>query len=399
LVAKAVAAESHDRYSLLATSSADRDGGRGEANDSDDGPTLVGVGVPRSQFASWVHYYLTHMTPDGEVVATVARMSTMEVSSSSSTTMRKTDSTREERAQVLDGILRHVETEEVDWEEVEENENEEDEEEKGDALSEVDGGGNCGGARPTASPTRRRREMREAIRRFWREGRLICESTSLLSGGRRRRSRSRSRSRSDDNGGRDNNVATDNDDDDGEGGEASSRAREEEEEGEEDAVEEERRYKLGRFTDALRSYADRLSCIVEDELHDVDDDDDDRDAAFSDDRSRRPSLLPIQSHPSSSSLTSASSANAAAAAAATVVSTDGDSQWQWRERGEASSASSPKWSMSNGGLRRFIEREYGSENARLLMARTLLRKSEDEQLKVRVLLPSSLVRRRGVSSL
>ena len=163
--------------------------------------------------------------------------------------------------------------------------------------------------------------------------------------------------------------------------------------------EEERRYKLGRFTDALRSYADRLSCIVEDELRDVDDDDDDRDAAFDDDRSRRPSLLPIQSHPSSSSLTSASSAYAAAAAVATVVSTDGDSQWQWRERGEASSASSLKWSMSNGGLRRFIEREYGSENARLLMARTLLRKSEDEQLKVRVLLPSSLVRRCGVSSL
>ena len=398
LVATSVAAESRDLYSLLATSSADRDGGRDEASDADDrGPTLVGVGVPRSQFASWVHYYLTHMTPEGEVVATVVRTSTMEASSSSTTT-RKTDSMREERAQVLEGILRHVETEDLDWEEEEnenENENEEEEEEKGDALSEVDGGGNGGGARPTASPTRRRREMREAIRRFWREGRLICESTSLLSGGRRRRSRSRSRSRSDDNGERDNNVATDNDDGDGEGGEASSRARaEEEEEGEEEAVEEERRYKLGRFTDALRSYADRLSCIVEDELRDVDDDDDD-----GDDRRRRPSLLPTQSHPSSSSLTSASSANAAAAAATTVVSTDGDSQWQWRERGEASSASSPKWSISNGELRRFIEGEYGSENARLLMARTLLRKSEDEQLKVRVLLPANLVRRSGVSSL
>ncbi len=180
LVATSVAAESRDQYSLLATSSADRGGGHDEASDTDDrGPTLVGVSVPRLQFASWVHYYLTHMTPEGEVVATVVRTSTMEASSSLTMT-RKTDLTREECVQVLEGILRHAEMEELDWEEEEnenENENEEEEEEKGDALSKVDGGGNGGGVRPTASPTRRQREMREAIHRFWREGRLICEST------------------------------------------------------------------------------------------------------------------------------------------------------------------------------------------------------------------------------
>ena len=61
-----------------------------------------------------------------------------------------------------------------------------------------------------------------------------------------------------------NNLVTENDDDDGEGGEASM-AREEVE-GEE-AGEEERWYKLGRLTDALRSYANRLACIFEDKLH------------------------------------------------------------------------------------------------------------------------------------
>ena len=97
----------------------------------------------------------------------------------------------------------------------------------------------------------------------------------------------------------DNNVAMDNDDNDGEDGEAPM-AREEEE-GEE-AEEEERWYKLGRFRDALRSYADRLACIVEDKLRNGDKDNDNRNVASGDERLRRPSLLPIQSQPSSSPL-------------------------------------------------------------------------------------------------
>jgi hypothetical protein len=44
----------------------------------------------------------------------------------------------------------------------------------------------------------------------------------------------------------------------------------EEEEGEE-TEEEEQWYKSGRFTDALRSYADMLPCIVEDKLRNDDD--------------------------------------------------------------------------------------------------------------------------------
>jgi len=57
----------------------------------------------------------------------------------------------------------------------------------------------------------------------------------------------------------DNNIATDNDDNDGEGGEVSMARMEEE--GQE-VEEEEQWYKLGRFMDALRSYAARLMCIV-----------------------------------------------------------------------------------------------------------------------------------------
>ena len=53
-------------------------------------------------------------------------------------------------------------------------------------------------------------------------------------------------------------------------------------------------------------------------------------------------------------------------------------------KGAQHSRRTQTWSMSNGGLRRFIEKEYGRENApRLLMAQNLLRTSEDEQLKVR----------------
>jgi hypothetical protein len=75
--------------------------------------------------------------------------------------------------------------------------------------------------------------------------------------------------------------------------------------------EEERRYKMGRFTGALRSYAERFVCIVEEELQGDDDDDDnddnddnDREAASGDDRQRRLLLLPIPFHPLFSSLNS-----------------------------------------------------------------------------------------------
>ena len=39
-------------------------------DDDDDGPTLMGIDMPRRQFASWVNYYLTHMTSDGEAMTT-----------------------------------------------------------------------------------------------------------------------------------------------------------------------------------------------------------------------------------------------------------------------------------------------------------------------------------------
>ncbi len=237
--------------------------------------------------------------------------------------------------------------------------NEEEEEGKENGGVEFEVWGNDEGVKSTSSPDGWRRGRREAIRRYWKEGKLICEQTNLLSSGRRRRRRRRRRCIDEGIGNysgepRRCEVATDDDD----VSEEVLRARKEE-------AEEDRRYKLGRFTDALKSYADRLVSIVEDELSDVGDDGDD---AANDGRYRSSQFYSS----SSSSSSFASSANGVAAAASIV--------WADRENygaaptsddNGAAPTSHPKWSMSNDGLRRFIEKEYGSENARQLMAQTL----------------------------
>jgi hypothetical protein len=88
----------------------------------------------------------------------------------------------------------------------------------------------------------------------------------------------------------DNTVTVDNDDDNGKGGEATMVKKEKEGEV---AEKDEGWYKLGHFTDALRSYADRLECIVKDKLRNNDNDNDKWDVASGDERHHRPLLLPI----------------------------------------------------------------------------------------------------------
>ncbi|KAL3811785.1 hypothetical protein ACHAXA_005176 [Cyclostephanos tholiformis] len=233
-------------------------------DESNDGPTLTGIGMPRRQFATWVHYYLTHMTSDGEVGTSSTTSSSTIVASTTTTaaaptTFAEADAVmREERALALDEILRHVATRELDW-------NEEDDDDDDDANAEDGGievgvGGNDEGGISMPSFAKQRREQREAILRYWIGGRLICEHTNLLSNSRRRR---RSHQSIDDG--------------------------------------------VCNNTDEIR-------------LQDV---------ATDDDEGTDPS----------------------------------------------------KGSMSNSALRKFIEKEYGSEDARLIMARTLLQKSEIEQLK------------------
>jgi hypothetical protein len=324
-------------------------------DDSDDakfdGPTLTGIGMPRRRFATWVHYYLTHMTSDGEVGTSSSTLTTKSSFANESMTtidaiVEADDTTREGRQRALGDILSHVATRELDWDE-EYADDEEDE-----MVVDVEDEGEIS----TASPSRERRKQREAILRFWDEGKLLCEHTNLLSGVRRRRRRSLRRI--DDGVGnntretRRQDVATNDDE-----GVGTPSAREEE-------AEEDRRYKLERLAGMLDSYAHRLASIVEEELSAIDDDGDDV-----------PDDLQSESSPASRCYTSSSPSPASSANVSSVADT-------------TVKTDPPKGSMSNSGLRRFIENEYGIENTRLLMARTLLQKSEIEQLKVRIVFAS-----------
>jgi hypothetical protein len=234
--------------------------------------------------------------------------------------------------------------------------------------------GNDEGAKLTSSPARRRRGRRKAINRYWKEGKLICEHTYLLSSGRRRQRRGRIEDGVGKYSGepRRRDVATDGDD----LSEEALKARKEE-------AEEDRRYKLGRFADALKSYADHLADIVKDELSNVGDD--------SNDGANDGHYQSLQFYSSSLSSSFVSSASGAAAAASIVwANHDKYGAALTSDDNGGASISPLKWSMSNGGLRRFIKEEYGNDNPQLLMVQTLLRKSEDMQLKVSIVLTSLL---------
>ena len=86
--------------------------------------------MTKLQFATWVHYYLLHMTEDGEVMLPNHHHGQSEL---------------EQHLEMLHQISHEITTQEVDWE----NEWE----------SHI-----------------------PAIHHYWKEGRLVCEHTNLLSG-------------------------------------------------------------------------------------------------------------------------------------------------------------------------------------------------------------------------
>ncbi len=203
--------------------------------------TLMGVGMPPRQFASWVYYYLTHMTIDGEATMTTSTSITTTTSTPfalGSVTVKSTVTTNIQQAVMevnregLNEILQYVSTQEFDW----------DNEWEGDKEEEI---------------VKEEETTWLKIRQFWNEGKLICANTNLVSssrGGGDRRRRRRNRRRPMHGCGVDELAKSTMVD----GIDA-------------DEVEEEQRYREEKFRNALGGYAERLVSIVEDELGDASD--------------------------------------------------------------------------------------------------------------------------------
>ena len=264
--------------------------------------TLMGVGMPSRQFASWVHYYLTHMTKNGEAMMTPSTIITTTSTSGTAASATKINPQNGIQAnrECINEILQHVLTQKFDWE----NDCE------GDEGGEI---------------TKEEETTWLKIRQFWKEGKLICESTNLLSsprgdGDRRRRRGTRRHAGNGSKGDEVDNV--------------------------DENEEEEQRYKEDKFRNSLRSYAERLVSIVEDELGDynseaVDDNDEDVE---------------------------------------TRILADVPNQ-EWQRTEQRISGTFPQWTTSNR-LFGWIENEYGIDKTQQVMADALLKKSEKEQIEV-----------------
>ena len=217
-----------------------RDNGHDTTTEEEAPTILLGIGMPKQQFASWVHYYLSHMTVDGELKSKGGdNMSAIETMAATKTppTATSDDARRKEENMrlVIDDILQHVTTRELDWDADDDDNDTEDE----GKLLHFD-------------------EQRKMIREYWKAGKLICESTSLLSStGRRRRNRNNDSSSS---RGKD-----DCDELDPQNDEAALRVKKER-----DEAEDERQYKLERLRETLQSWAERLTSFVKDELSELD---------------------------------------------------------------------------------------------------------------------------------
>jgi hypothetical protein len=273
--------------------------------------TLMGVGMPSRQFASWVHYYLTHMTKNGEAMMTPSTIITTTSTSGTAASATKINQQNGIQAnrECINEILQHVLTQKFDWE----NDCE------GDEGGEI---------------TKEEETTWLKIRQFWKEGKLICESTNLLSsprgdGDRRRRRGTRRHAGNGSKGDEVDNV--------------------------DENEEEEQRYKEDKFRNSLRSYAERLVSIVEDELGDynseaVDDNDEDVE---------------------------------------TRILADVPNQ-EWQRTEQRISGTFPQWTTSNR-LFGWIENEYGIDKTQQVMADALLKKSEKEQIEVRYQTAPALV--------
>jgi hypothetical protein len=156
---------------------------------------------------------------------------------------------------VIDDILQHITTQEVDWNADDDNDNnnnntEKNVEEEDKVLHFLN------------------EEQRKMIREYWKAGKLICESTSLLSSSNSRRRRRKSRRNNNDSSSK---VRSDDSDKLNmttiQNDVSALRARKEQEEASE---EEERQYKLERLREVLQSWAERLTSFVRDELSEID---------------------------------------------------------------------------------------------------------------------------------
>lgn len=299
--------QNHGHENALTNDAAADDG---DAID-DKNLTLMGVGMSRQQFAAWVHYYLSHMMIECET-------------STKTTTVRNEQPgvgvEDRERVLVPNRILQNITTQEFDWD------------------SEWEDGE---GERANEAETARLK-----IRQFWSEGKLICEHTNLLlssdlcGNGRNRRRR---RKVQEVPGGDDDNPSKAVD-------EINIDVKREEEE-------EDRRYRQEKFRNTLKSYADRLVSIVEDELTD---NNYDIGTYVNDNGDREKEVMN------------------------TTATTEQRQMHQriWQDAQHQYSVALPKWTTPKR-LLGWIENEYGVENTRHLMADTLLQKSEREQLEVR----------------
>jgi len=271
--------------------------------------TLMGVGMSQMQFSKWVHYYLLHMTENGEHQSTPPQPKTQSVSS---------------LQQVLDENQQQqqyqITSQEVNWESAE--------------------------WETTHVPI---------IRQHWKEGRLICEHTNLLSGRPQQQKEQKEE---------DELESVLSEANTGENEEKNKEPLLNEEQIKAKKESEERLFKQEQFSNALRSYAERLASIVEDELSE--------DAHF-------------LSSSSSNSMVDDAIDNSRPYNFGQVVDLPDRQQQrhnpvvQTAQQAAQHHATSPKWNTPNG-LRGWIEQEFGVENTRLLMADTLLQKSEEEQL-------------------
>ncbi len=201
--------------------------------------TLMGVGMPPRQFASWVYYYLTHMTIDGEATITPSTSITTTTTTPfvlGSVTVKSTVTTNiqqsviEESREGLNTILQYVSTQEFDW----------DNQCQGDKEEEI---------------AKEEETTWLKIRQFWNEGKLICEDTHLLSSSRGQREHRRRR--------RNHRLLVHGCGVD----ELANSTMVDEVDAEE--VQEEQRYEEEKFRNTLNSHAERLVSIVEDELGDA----------------------------------------------------------------------------------------------------------------------------------
>jgi len=278
---------------------------RNEHDHENNELVLMGLGTSQIQFALWVRYHLLSSDVGFDVLdaqSDVDRES-------------RTESGQDRERDHLRIITERVTTQSVDWEKEWEN-------------------------------------HIATLRKFWKEGKLICEQTSLLSGVRARRGERDASS-----------TSSGEEEKEGDANERMQRNGESKHQ-EEDEM---KRFKSDHFRSTLGSYADRLVDIVQDELSDV--------------HFLHPNVLNGNANDANNNLYG--NGNLTPTKFGQVVGVFGKSENHSYPRTSTPIVddSVPMW-MRADGLRGWIEARYGVVKTRELMASSLLMRSEEEQLKI-----------------